>query len=293
MKQKFSIVIPAYNEAEVIKNVLVDINDTLISQKYEKFEIVCVEDGSTDNTLEVLQSINFITLVKHPTNKGYGASLKDGIKEAKYNKIVIMDADGQHKPEDIKLLVESLDKEHDMVVGSRPIYCSGKKRFLGKVFMHKLASSLIGFKIPDLNSGFRAFYKDEVEKYFHLCSDQFSFSTSITMVYFEEEKNVKYIPIEVNPRTTGHSEVNIKAGLTALLKIIRIVMLFDPLRVLLPFVIVFFFLSLGSISFDLLYTQDIGDTTVLLSVTTVLTFIFALISDQISTIRKDIWRKNN
>jgi glycosyltransferase involved in cell wall biosynthesis len=288
--QSISIVIPVYNESEAIKGVLINLKYFLDTKDDIKYEIICINDCSTDNSLEILNQIDFIKVVSHKVNRGYGAALKSGINNAKNEIILIMDSDGQHKVEDIPKLLEPLRDGYDMSVGSRNVTNTKKSRVLGKVVIHQLANYLMQSKIPDINSGFRCFYKDEAKKYLHLCSERFSFTTSITMAYLQEHKDIKYTPIEVYNRTTGESQVNYKSGLRTMLKIIQIVMVFNPLRVLIPMVIFFLSLTGLSLGFDI-YRMNLADTTVLLSITTVLVFIFSLIADQLSTLRREFWVK--
>lgn len=289
IEKSVSIVIPVYNEEEIIDKVLIDIKN-FCDLSIRDYEIVCVNDCSKDNSLEVLKNINFITLVSHKVNKGYGAALKSGINQSKNEIILIMDSDGQHKVEDIPNILKPLDEDYDMSVGSRKITNTKKSRVLGKILIHKLANYLIKYDIPDINSGFRCFYKSEAQKYFHLCSDRFSFTTSITLAYLQENKDICYTPIEVNSRITGQSHVNYKAGLRTILKIIQIIMVFNPLRFLLPIALIFLMISGVSLVNDII-DGNLTDTTVLFSVTTVLIFIFSLLSDQLSTLRRELWVK--
>jgi len=285
-----SVIIPVYNESEVIKEVMDHLKSFLDKQKDIVYEIICVNDCSTDNSLQILQSIKFITVVSHKKNRGYGAALKSGINHAQNEIILIMDSDGQHKVEDIPKILKPLTDGYDMSVGSRSIINTKKSRVLGKVVIHKLANYLIKSQIPDINSGFRCFYREESIKYLHLCSERFSFTTSITMAYLQEHKDIMYTPIKVHNRTTGESQVNYKSGLRTLLKIIQIVMVFNPLRVLLPIVALFMILSSISLGYDIA-NENLTDTTVLFSVTTVMVFVFSLISDQLSTLRRELWVK--
>lgn len=289
-KQSISIVIPIYNESETIKSVLVELKNFLDKQSDIEYEIICVNDCSTDNSLEILNSIDFIRVISHKINRGYGAALKTGINNAKNETVLIMDSDGQHKPEDIPRILKPLKEGYNMVVGSRKITNTKKSRILGKILLHKVASYLIRYKIPDINSGFRCFYKSEAKQYLHLCSDRFSFTTSITLAYLQDGKDVKYVPIEVRERAGGESQVKLKSGLRTLLKIIQIVMVFNPLRVLLPLVFLFMFLTGVSLIHDIL-KENLTDTTTLLATTTLLLFVFALISDQLSAIRQELCKK--
>lgn len=289
-KYDISIVIPVYNEAEAIKEVLVGVKNFLDKREDISYEIICVNDCSKDNSLEILRTIDFIKVVNHKVNRGYGAALKSGIKEATNDIILIMDSDGQHKVEDIPILLKPLSEEYDMSVGSRKITNTKKRRVLGKIVIHKLANYLLQHDIPDINSGFRCFRRSEAEQYFHLCSDRFSFTTSITLAYLQEGKTIKYSPIEVFNRTTGQSQVNFKAGLRTMLKIVQIVMTFNPLRVLLPIAMMFLILAAFSLILNI-SNGNLTDSTLLLAISTILIFVFSLISDQLSTIRKELWIK--
>lgn len=285
-----SIVIPVYNEDEAIENVLINIKNYLDKIEYINYEIICVDDCSKDNSLSILNKIDFIKVVSHTINQGYGAALKSGITNASNDLILIMDSDGQHKVEDIPMLLKPIGEGYKMSVGSRKITNTKKRRVIGKYVIHKLANYLLKYDVPDINSGFRLFYKSEAKQYFHLCSNRFSFTTSITLAYLQDYKSIKYTPIEVLNRTTGQSQVNMKAGLRAILKIIQVVMVFNPLRVLLPFAFLFFFLGSISLVLDVI-NGNLTESTLLLGISTILVFIFSLISDQLSTIRKEIWNR--
>lgn len=282
-----SIVIPVYNESASIAQVVDKLKTYLRGLPTLTFEIICVNDCSTDNSAEVLARIPDIRVVQHLRNRGYGAALKSGINSSTFSNILIMDSDGQHNPQDIQTLIENYQQGFQMVVGARKVTQTKKRRVLGKIFLHKIANYLFGHRIPDLNSGFRLFNKELAQKYFHMCSNRFSFTTSLTLAFLSEELDVKYTPIQVAPRSTGKSHVNMKAGLRTLLKIIQIAMIFKPLRVLLPISFVFTLAGITTFVFDIL-EQNISDTTVLLFVTSVILFVFAMVSDQLSNIQREI-----
>jgi glycosyltransferase involved in cell wall biosynthesis len=287
--QAISIVIPVYNESKAIENVLKELREFLKSTDLEN-EIICVDDCSTDNSAKVISKVEGVELIKHKRNKGYGAALKTGILSAKNRVILIMDSDGQHNVSDIPKIIEPLSRGYKMSVGSRKITNTKKNRILGKILINKLANYFVDGDILDINSGFRCFYKDEAEVFFHLCSDQFSFTTSMTMAYFQEGKDVKYIPISVNDRSSGKSQVSYRSGLQALLKILQVVIVFRPLKVFVPIIIFTLFLAIASLINDVI-RGNISDVTTLLSITTLLLFVFSLISDQISTLRRELWIK--
>ncbi|MGD9971308.1 MAG: glycosyltransferase family 2 protein [Sulfuricurvum sp.] len=284
----FSIVIPVYNEGKSIRKVLENLHRELNAFGMEgQYEIICVNDASKDESADVLRSIDFIRLEEHKINKGYGAALKTGIRAASNETVIIMDSDGQHLAEDIPKLLQEYE-EGAMVVGSRGITQTQKKRVLGKIVLSKLANTLFSYDIKDLNSGFRVFNRSDAMRYFHVCSDRFSFTTSQTLAYLSDEKPIVYIPINIQMRQEGKSSVNMKAGLRAILKVLQMGMIFKPLRVILPMVFAFAFLTAISFGRDLL-AFNMTDTTLTLFIATVMLFVFALLSDQISTVRREMW----
>lgn len=284
----FSIVIPVYNEEKMIQSVLEDLRHDLDSYGFlGHYEIVCVNDASRDMSGEVLRNIDFIHLVEHKINKGYGAALKSGIRAAKYDTVIIMDSDGQHLAEDIPTLLKHYD-EGEMVVGARGITQTQSKRILGKIVLSWLANHLFDYDIKDLNSGFRVFNRFDAIRYFHVCSDRFSFTTSQTLAYISDEKPIVYVPINIQMRTEGKSMVNMKAGFRAILKVLQMGMIFKPFRILLPVVFFFSVLTLISLGRDMM-TFNMTDTTLALFIASVMLFVFALLSDQITTLRREMW----
>lgn len=163
---KLSVIIPAHNEEKAIGTILDELIDVLEGQAYE---IVVVDDGSTDNTANVAREKGFIKLIQHPQNMGYGAAIKTGIKNATDDLILIMDCDGSYPVKAISKLLKEADK-YDMVVGAR----TGKEvkiqlyRKPAKCFLSKQANYLSETKIPDLNSGMRIFGKEDAMKFFNI-----------------------------------------------------------------------------------------------------------------------------
>jgi len=285
----FTIVMPVFNEEENILKSLDELNSFLNTNDFV-YEILCIDDKSIDMSGELLDGIDGIRVIHHKKNRGYGGALKTGIKNAKYDTIVIMDSDGQHKPEDIPKLLLAYDGEDSMVIGQRKIYQTKYNRILGKILLHKIANFIFKEEILDINSGFRVFSKKIANRYVHLCSERFSFSTSITIAYISEGLNIINIPIEVQKRAGGESRVNFKTGFRTILKILELGMIFRPLRVVLPLSIIFGVLGLGSFCVDL-YNINLTNTTVFLLSNSVILFISALLAEQINNIRMEIIRR--
>lgn len=276
-----SIVVPAYNEENGIGPVINQIHDVLKASGFT-YEIIVVDDGSEDKTALIASKVGDIKLIQHSQNKGYGEALKTGIKNARYDIITITDADGTYPNGDIPKLLNDIDK-HDMVVGARtgdnvriPLI-----RRPAKFFINRLANYLAEVKIPDLNSGLRAFKKDIALKFFRVLPSGFSFTTTITLAMLCNGFSVKYIPIDYYKRT-GKSKINpFRDTLNFLQLIVRIVMYFNPLKVFIPISIFLLFSGLALLGHDLFVVQNIGDKTVLLLLSSIQVAIIGMLADLI------------
>lgn len=281
-----SIVIPAYNEEKGISKTLTNI-DTILDKNSLRYEIIVVDDGSSDNTAEVIKKHSFVRLIQHFTNRGYGASLKTGIKAAKGDIILIIDADGTYPTKDMPKLLKHID-ENDMVVGARigkdvniPLY-----RRPAKMFLNILANYLVGIKIPDLNSGMRIFRKKDVIKYFNILPSGFSFTTTITLVYLSEDLNVKYIPIDYYKRHGSSKIKPIRDGINFILLIIRTMTYFNPLKIFLPISVLLFTIGIVILLYQLVISEDIGEFSILMIIASFQIGFLGLIADLIVKSRK-------
>ncbi len=280
-----SIIIPVYNEEAVIGEVL---KELIAIAQGKDWEIIVVDDGSPDNSASVISQFN-VKLLRNPINKGYGASLKYGIKEAKAEKVLIMDGDGQHDPSEIDHLLKYGD-DYDLVIGSRnQIIHSSLWRMPGKWLLGFMANYLTRQKIPDVNSGFRIYKRKVILKYLSICPDRFSFSTTSLLAFLSDAYNVKFVNIKIRKRI-GKSSVTVRTGFESLLSVLRIITLFNPLRIFIPvsfvlssigilfYVYTYFFLNRGSVSALILFLIGI------------LIFFFGLVSDQIAKLRRELLR---
>ncbi len=283
MRNKFTIVIPVFNEGEIVKSV---INE--VKKNYSNQEIILVDDGSTDDTNQIVKKIKGIKVIRHPCNKGYGAALKTGIRNAAYQTVVLMDGDGQHNPKYIKELV-SLIGDYDMVVGARSKDSQiSFFRQMGKRVLTWLANYLSNTKIPDLNSGFRAIKKDIALKFMHILPNTFSFTTTITLALLKDGYNVKYVPVQAVKRIGKSKLKPFRNGFEFILLILRTIVLFDPLKVFLP--ISLLFLGVGSLDalYYLIFYTSVSKSALLLIFSGLLIFCFGLLADQISALRREI-----
>jgi len=281
--KNLTIIIPMYNEEDSVKKTISSIKETLSNCDIQ-YEIICVNDGSTDNTKNILNEIKNITAIHHKKNKGYGSSLKTGLRKAKYPSICITDADGTYPNEDIpKMYNYFIENSLDMLVGSRTgdnvVYPFIKK--IPKYFIKKFASYISNHKIVDINSGLRIFNKEIAFKYFHLFPQGFSFTTTITMGMLCDEYEVDYIPINYYKRA-GKSKIHPwKDTIGFFQLLIRIALYFRPFKFFNPIIIFFFILSIMFFIKDVIIQHNLSDSSIFFPIMTILFFTMALLADLI------------
>ena len=178
-----SVVIPAYNEEDSIAET-VQACQRELPKTGQPYEILVVDDGSSDKTAEIAEAAG-ARVIRHLNNLGYGRSLKDGIRAATYDTIVITDADGTYPIDQIPSLVQVYSEGFNMVVGARQgkNYSESIKKGALRFILKYLVEFTAGRKIPDINSGLRIFSRREAVPYFSYLGDAFSFTTSITLAY--------------------------------------------------------------------------------------------------------------
>jgi len=276
-----SIVIPAYNEESGIALVIAEIRRVLGTYP-APVEIIVVDDGSTDATARAA-SLAGARVMRHRSNRGYGAGLKTGIAAATHDQIIIIDADGTYPASYIPTLLEKLERA-DMVVGSR--VNAGVKipliRRPAKWVLNRLANYLSNARIPDLNSGLRAFRRDIVTQYFSILPDQFSWTTTITLAMHCDKYAVAYTPIDYRARKGRSKIVPWDAG-SFLILILRTSMLFRPLRIFFPIVIVFAAYGVVKLAIDLTHQPNVSASAALALVCALLVLLIGMLGDVIAT----------
>jgi len=280
-----SIVIPAYNEEDTIGQVLEEVCAVLNENNLIK-EIIVVDDGSVDNTVQVVSKFP-VKVIRHPYNKGYGASLKSGLREASNGYAFTMDSDGQHRAADIPKLLEYM-KTFDMVIGSRKD--NSKHDWLrkpGKWILSLVANYLSNMKIPDINSGFRLIRKSCVEEFMHFLPNGFSFSTTISLAMIHGGYNVKYVPISVFNRIGGKSRVKqTRDGFATILLITRCISLFNPLKIYAPIAGAMLVFSMLFAAYGIIYYGSFPKTAIITTVSAILVLLFGILSDQVAAIQR-------
>jgi len=277
-----SVVIPVFNEAKNLGELL----SKLRALQLTNAEIIVVDDGSTDASADVAMKAG-ANVIRHPYNIGNGAAIKNGIRAARGKRIVFMDGDGQHKPEDIpKLMVEA--KNYHMVVGAR---AKGSKlrfhRYAANLLYNLLASYVTKFNVQDLTSGFRVLSRRDALRFIDLLPNTFSYPTTLTLAFLRSGLTIKYVPIQSLYRS-GQSKISLAVdGVRFLLIITKIATLFSPFRVFLPVSLFFFLSGLSNYAYTYLTQGRFTNMSVFMLTTAVIVFMLGLISEQIALLRME------
>jgi glycosyltransferase involved in cell wall biosynthesis len=296
MTDGLTIVIPAYNEANGIGPVLDNLQQVL-ARLALPVEVIVVDDGSEDNTAAVVTQYEDIRLVQHPTNRGYGAALKTGLRRATHSLACITDADGTYPNDRIPDLVQILlDEDCDMVVGARvgPNAAIPMIRRPAKWAVRKLGEVVAGSPIPDINSGLRVFRRDVALRFFGLLPDGFSFTTTITLGMLSNAYNVRYVPIDYHSRI-GTSKIKpIRDTLNFVQLTLRVALYFAPLKIFIPLSL---FLFAFAVSWGLFSIFVLGafadDSTFLIAMTALQTGMLGLLAEIINHRLSSDYREND
>ena len=246
-----SVVLPVHNEAGHLAAEVGRISHALDASGYS-YEIIVVDDGSTDGSLEVARTLRGIRLIELPSNRGSGFARRLGSQAANGDVVVWTDVDMTYPNDQIPQLIEQLSF-YDQVVGARTSEQGAHRwaRVPTKWFVRKLASYLVNERIPDLNSGFRAFRRTALVPFLHLLPRGFSCVTTITLAFMANDLLVHYTPIPYRERA-GRSKFHWRRDTARyVLQVIRMVMTFNPLRVFLPLGGVLLILALGKLGYDI------------------------------------------
>lgn len=277
---KLSVILPAKNEAEGLRRTL-----PALAKAVPGAEVIVVDDGSTDETAGVANA-NGVRVLSSPYSMGNGAAIKRGARAATGDVLVFMDADGQHDPDLIRLLLARLDEGYDMVVGARDgAGQANVGRGLANRLYNFLASWMTGHKVSDLTSGFRAVRADRFREFLHLLPNGFSYPTTSTMAFFRSAYPVAYVPVKVHKRVGTSSHIRpLRDGIRFLLIIFKIATLYSPLKLFAPVGAGFLALGLGYYSYTFFTFGRFTNMSALLLSAAVIVFLIGLISEQITSL---------
>jgi glycosyltransferase involved in cell wall biosynthesis len=274
-----SVIIPAFNEGPAVADVVA----ALLSAANWK-EIIVVDDGSGDETGHHAAAAG-ARVIRHPYNKGNGASVKTGIRNAAGEWVLIIDADGQHPPEDALRLIGHLG-EYDLVIGARSAETQATAaRRIGNDVLNALAGYLAERRIPDLTSGFRAARRQNLLEFIHLLPNGFSTPTTTTLSFLRAGYNVRFEPVDARQRL-GDSKIRLaRDGARFFLILLKVITIFSPLKIFLPISAAAFAVGMVyGIGNYFLYSR-IPNGAVILLMFAVMVFLVGLVSEQISTLR--------
>lgn len=277
---RLSVVLPAKNEAEGLARTLPRLNAL-----WPDAEIIVVDDGSTDSTASLARE-HGVTVTSSPYSMGNGASIKRGARLASGDVIVFMDADGQHDPEHIRLLLDRLAEGYDMVVAARDM-CgqANMHRGMANRFYNCLATWVTGHDVLDLTSGFRAVRAERFREFLYLLPNGFSYPTTSTMAFFRSAYSVAYVPVSVNKRVGSASHIRpVKDGVRFLLIIFKIATLYSPVKLFAPASLFFFLLGAGYYGWTFATMGRFTNMSALLLSASVIIFLVGLVSEQITSL---------
>jgi glycosyltransferase involved in cell wall biosynthesis len=282
---QISVIVPVWNEVDTITGLFQDIRAVLetIGQPYE---ILAIDDGSQDGTQEKLLALPFVRTCVHPYNKGNGAAVKTGLRQATGRLLVLMDGDGQHDPKDIPHLL-AYAETHELVIGSRP---SGTAqpylRRSANRFYNWLATYVSGQRVVDLTSGFRVAHREVLTQFVPLLPNGFSYPATSTLACIKSGFSVAFVPISLRPRTGQSKIAPLRDPWRFVLIIVKTTAFFSPLKIFTP-------ISVASIALGLLHAlykilvlqQRYTILSILFILTGVLIFCIGLVSEQIAMLR--------
>jgi glycosyltransferase involved in cell wall biosynthesis len=276
---RVSIIIPVFNEAGTIGSVISD-----IKALYPNYEIIVIDDGSSDGSADKAAKAG-AKVFSHPYNIGNGAAVKSGIRVATGDILVFMDGDGQHNPRYIAELLKYFPA-YDLVVGARStVDQASLGRALGNTLYNWFASYVAKYPIKDLTSGFRAVKSEVARNFLYLLPNTYSYPTTLTLGVLRSGMSVKYVPINIQKRKAGRSNIRLSDGVRFFMIIIRICTLFSPMRIFLP--VSFAMFSVGVLNYLYTYIMQnrFTNMSVFMFVGAIIIFMMSLISEQICQMR--------
>ena len=287
MTGTLTLVVPVFNEEKALDVFLPELTEYCRQRDYA---LVFVDDGSSDDSAALIETYFDSTqfrLLRHKVNRGYGGAIKTGIRACNTDFLVTLDADGQHRPEDVGRLFEFASKNSaDMVVGKRQSGNSGIYRAIGRKLIRWIAGLLVSLPISDLNSGMKLYRTELAKRYLVLCPDGMAFSDIITLVFVHRRDLVLETGIEVMPRSEGVSTINTSTALDTVFQILNIVALFNPGRIFFP-------LGVGFVAFGVAWglpfivrNEGVSVGTMLLLVFGLIFFLVGLIAEQVAQLRR-------
>jgi glycosyltransferase involved in cell wall biosynthesis len=283
MQRSCAVIIPVYNEARAIAETVHRIREICRQLPDYRFEIICINDGSSDGSGEILARLEGITVLRHEVNRGYGAALRTGLDYCTQDWVFITDADGTYPLEDLVHLLKCAASGFDMVVGNREGTGIARNplRRAARWILRKMVHGLTGVMVPDLNSGMRVFRRSLYVEFRHLLPVGFSFTTTLTVASLYGGRKVGYVPVHYQRRIGRSSIRPVKDFFGFVILIVRLASYFEPLRFFLPVSLAVFVLGVLRAIRDVIVVNQFGAMSVILLLTAFQIFAFGVIADVI------------
>ncbi len=295
MDEQLTIVLPCYNEQENIPQFFPHL---LPFAEAHHFKVVAVNDGSKDKTLKLLrqfeEKFSCLKVLSHKINCGYGGAIKTGLYAVDTDFAITIDADGQHRLQDVLSCFECIKKyDADLVVGARQNNESGSYRTLGKFLIRTFAASLLKLPVQDLNSGMKCYRMSEAGSYLALCPDTMAFSDVILLLMVNDRRLVIETPIQVEARTAGVSTIGTSTALVTVAEILNLAVLLRPMTTFFRLGIFFLFAGIGWSTFTYCKSQMLSSAAVMLMIFGFFCFTLGLLGEQLCRIRMHLARRTN
>lgn len=290
-----TVVLPCYNEQDHLLREIERITAAMDRSGY-RYEILAIDDKSTDQTLRILRDAQahfpHLRVLAFARNGGSGTARRIGSQQARGEIVVWTDADMTYPNERIPELVQLLEKEPtvEQVVGARTSEQGTHKvlRVPAKWLIRKIAERLTGTTIPDLNSGLRAFRRRTALPYLRLLPPGFSCVTTITMAFLHNQHTVQYVPIAYSKRSGSSKFHFVRDAYRYILQVLRMVMYFNPLKVLMPPALWLIALGGGKVLYDVIANPvRVATNTIMILMTGLIIGAVALLADLIVRSRTD------
>jgi len=284
---ELTIVVPVYNEADALPGFLAEL---LPFAAALPAEVILVDDGSTDGTRDILAGVagEHVTVLRHKLNRGYGGALKSGVAASRTRYTITVDADGQHRPEDVRRLYAAIrSADADMVIGSRRGQQDASAlRALGKALIRALAKALMRIPVHDLNSGMKIVDTALAQQVLHLCPDTMAYSDTIALLFINRRGLVLEEPIQVRARQGRPSTIGLRDAIGTVRAIINMVMLFHPLNVFLPAAAALAVFGLAWTLRCYLINHVVSQGAAVLLLSALFTLLLGLLAEQLADLRR-------
>jgi glycosyltransferase involved in cell wall biosynthesis len=283
-----SVVIPVYNEEQAVRGTVLEMKEALDKLDI-KYEIIIVDDASTDNSVDKIRDLD-VKIIRHKVNLCAGARI-NGMKYAEAPIILQTDADGTYPCDRIPEILQKMQCA-DMVIGARKYEAAKDFKLLRSImkwFIKSFASYLSEKNIPDLNSGLRAYKKEAAMKYVPLYPQGQSIMSTMTLAFLMDKKDVEFVEIEYRKRIGKSKFRPIRDTYNYIISVFRTITYFSPFRIVTHLTIIFGLIALIFLVRDVFLYRNLSDTAVLMLIISVVVFLFGLLFDQISNIRKELY----